>query len=84
MGVSTAVEVKVTDKSLLLHEDDEQHVIIPGFQPAKTYQVTLTSLSGNIRSYPSGFPCYTDPRGEFLFFLLAHSFSFRCTSQFGT
>ncbi|XP_028287396.1 receptor-type tyrosine-protein phosphatase H-like isoform X2 [Parambassis ranga] len=64
VGVLTAVEVNVKDKSSLLHEDDEQHVIIPGFQPAKTYQVTLTSLSGSIRSsYPSVFPCYTDPRG---------------------
>ncbi|XP_034414022.1 receptor-type tyrosine-protein phosphatase H-like isoform X7 [Cyclopterus lumpus] len=63
-GVWTSVEVNVTGRSYTVHENEEQHFKIPGFQPANTYEVSLASLSGTVRSYePFVFSCLTDPRG---------------------
>lgn len=43
----------------------EQHIIIPGFQPAKSHAISVTSVSEGKRSTPYVFSCVTDPRGEF-------------------
>lgn len=63
-GVWTSVEVNVTGKTHKV-ENGEQHIKISGFLPARTYEVSLASLSGTVRSYkPIVFSCPTDPRGE--------------------
>ncbi|XP_069547639.1 receptor-type tyrosine-protein phosphatase H-like [Brachyistius frenatus] len=63
-GVWTTVEVNVNGKNSTMHDNDTDYIIIPGFQPAKTYTVSVASLSGSIRSYePFVFSCATDPRG---------------------
>ncbi|XP_008281523.1 receptor-type tyrosine-protein phosphatase H isoform X3 [Stegastes partitus] len=65
-GVWTLVEVNVIGETHTVHNDDndEQEIIISGFQPAKTYQVSLNVLSGDVRSSkPFVFQCSTDPRG---------------------
>ncbi|KAM3591984.1 uncharacterized protein V6R79_010785 [Siganus canaliculatus] len=60
-GVLTEVEVNVTGQT---HNTSENHIIIPGFQPAKTYSVSVVSLSGTKRSQtPVALLCKTDPRG---------------------
>ncbi|XP_035771329.1 receptor-type tyrosine-protein phosphatase H [Neolamprologus brichardi] len=41
----------------------ETEIIIDGFQPAKKYNVSVTSLSGVRSSEPHVFYCQTDPRG---------------------
>ncbi|XP_044034999.1 receptor-type tyrosine-protein phosphatase H-like isoform X2 [Siniperca chuatsi] len=62
-GVWTSVEVNVTGKTHKV-KNGEQHLKISGFLPAKTYEVSLASLSGIVRSYkPFVFSCPTDPRG---------------------
>ncbi|XP_038592525.1 receptor-type tyrosine-protein phosphatase H-like isoform X3 [Micropterus salmoides] len=62
-GVWTSVEVNVTGKTHKV-ENGEQHIKISGFLPARTYEVSLASLSGTVRSYkPIVFSCPTDPRG---------------------
>lgn len=64
-GVWTAVEVDVRGETYTVPESDGQNLKIAGFQPAKTYVVSLTSLSGDTRSYkPLFFQCSTDPTGE--------------------
>lgn len=64
-GVWTAVEVNVTGKTYTGGKDGEQDIKIPGFQPARTYEVSLASLSKTVRSSePFVFSCSTDPRGE--------------------
>lgn len=63
-GVWTAVEVNVAEKTFK-KERVEQHIIIPGFQPAKKYKVSLASVSGSLRSEPVVFWCLTDARGEY-------------------
>ncbi|TNN80604.1 Receptor-type tyrosine-protein phosphatase eta [Liparis tanakae] len=63
-GVWTSVEVNVTGQSYQVPEYEERHFIIPGFQPANSYEVSLSSLSGTRRSFePFVFSCLTDPRG---------------------
>uniref|UniRef100_A0A3B4VN80 protein-tyrosine-phosphatase n=2 Tax=Seriola dumerili TaxID=41447 RepID=A0A3B4VN80_SERDU len=63
-GVVTEVEVNVTGQSHKALATKEQKIKISGFQPAKTYEVSLSSLSGTVRSYePFVFLCSTDPRG---------------------
>ncbi|XP_068162058.1 receptor-type tyrosine-protein phosphatase H-like [Antennarius striatus] len=61
-GVWTAVEVNVTGKTHTL-TDGENHIQISGFQPARTYEVSLASLSGARKSEPFVFLCATDGRG---------------------
>ncbi|XP_069011805.1 receptor-type tyrosine-protein phosphatase H-like [Embiotoca jacksoni] len=62
-GVWTTVEVNVNGKNSTVHANNTR-IIIPGFQPAKTYTVSVASLSGSIRSSePFVFSCATDPRG---------------------
>ena len=64
-GVWTSVEVNVTGKTYKVLENGEQHLIISGFLPARTYEVSLASLSGTVRSSdPFVFSCLTDPRGQ--------------------
>lgn len=61
-GVLTEVEVNVTGKT---HSTSAQYIVIDGFLPAKTYEVSLASLSGTVRSpVPFVLKCSTDPRGE--------------------
>ncbi|XP_030255654.1 receptor-type tyrosine-protein phosphatase H-like [Sparus aurata] len=67
-GVWTAVEVNVTGKSPKKVNHGEHYTILPGFLPAKHYEVSLSSLSGigkgsEQRSEPYVFSCATDPRG---------------------
>ncbi|XP_070707342.1 receptor-type tyrosine-protein phosphatase eta-like [Pempheris klunzingeri] len=63
-GVWTAVEVNVTGKTYKVDGFGEQNIKIAGFLPAKTYKVSIASLSGDVRSHePYVFPCRTDPRG---------------------
>lgn len=55
----------MTGQTHLVPEDGKQHVEISGFHPARTYAVSLSSLSGTERSYePFVFLCSTDPRGK--------------------
>lgn len=64
-GVWTDVEVNVTGGSHIVADNGQRQLTIPGFLPARTYEVSLTSLSGLERSYePFVFQCSTDPRGE--------------------
>lgn len=64
-GVWTAVEVNVTGNTHRVDKSGQQNLTIAGFQPAKTYEVSLASLSGSLRSSePYVFKCSTDPRGE--------------------
>lgn len=70
-GVWTAVEVNVTGKSPKKVNHGEHYTILPGFLPAKHYEVSLSSLSGigkgsEQRSEPYVFSCATDPRGEYV------------------
>lgn len=63
-GVWTGVEVNVTGKTHKVGQG-EHHLKISGFLPARTYQVSVASLSGTVRSSePFVFKCSTDPRGE--------------------
>ncbi|KAF3704484.1 Receptor-type tyrosine-protein phosphatase eta [Channa argus] len=60
-GVWTAVEINVIGKTLVYNKN--QNYKISGFQPAKNYEVSLTSLSGNVSSSTAFvFECSTDPR----------------------
>ncbi|KAL3967659.1 phylloquinone omega-hydroxylase/docosahexaenoic acid omega-hydroxylase [Sarotherodon galilaeus] len=62
-GEWTNAEVNVTGKTHTV-ASPETEIIIKGFQPAKKYKVSVTSLSGVRRSSePHVFYCQTDPRG---------------------
>ncbi|XP_051795405.1 receptor-type tyrosine-protein phosphatase H isoform X5 [Acanthochromis polyacanthus] len=64
VGVWTTVEVNVTGESYKVDDIEEQKIIIQGLQPARTYQVSLNSVSGHERRSNSlVFSCSTDPRG---------------------
>lgn len=64
-GIWTAVEVEVTGKVYKINDNETQNIEIPGLLPARTYELSITSLSGTVRSpEPSIFSCTTDPRGE--------------------
>lgn len=64
-GVWTQVEVNVSGQSHPVPANGEQSIQISGFQPARTYEVTVDTLSGHVRSSaPYVFLCDTDPRGE--------------------
>lgn len=64
-GLWTAVEVNVTGQTHKVGEAGEQDIKLSGFLPARTYEVSLTSISGTVRSSePFMFSCSTDPRGE--------------------
>ncbi|XP_042363480.1 receptor-type tyrosine-protein phosphatase H-like isoform X2 [Plectropomus leopardus] len=63
-GVWTSVEVNVMGQSHTQLANGEQYLILSGFQPARKYEVSITSISGTVRSYkPYVFQCLTDPRG---------------------
>ncbi|XP_042254372.1 receptor-type tyrosine-protein phosphatase eta-like isoform X7 [Thunnus maccoyii] len=63
-GLWTTVEVNVTGKTYKEHNNETQDIEIAGFQPARTYGVSLALISGNVRSRkPYVFQCPTDPRG---------------------
>ncbi|XP_055360427.1 receptor-type tyrosine-protein phosphatase H-like isoform X2 [Betta splendens] len=60
-GVWTEVELNVTGQT---HSTTAGFIVIPGFSPAKTYEVSVAALSGTLRSsVPFVFQCSTDPRG---------------------
>ncbi|XP_061666416.1 receptor-type tyrosine-protein phosphatase H-like [Syngnathoides biaculeatus] len=63
-GLWTSVEVNVSGRTHTVQDVEQRHIKIGGFQPARTYQVSLSSLSGTSRrSEPYVFQCPTDPRG---------------------
>lgn len=62
-GVRTAVEVIARGQKYKIEGDGEQSLTVSGFQPARTYEVSVTSLSESVRSEPYVFSCLTDPRG---------------------
>ncbi|KAM9773745.1 receptor-type tyrosine-protein phosphatase H isoform 1-T1 [Syngnathus typhle] len=63
-GLWTAVEVNVSGQTHRVQGMKERHIEIGGFQPARTYAVSLASLSGSARkSKAYVFQCPTDPRG---------------------
>lgn len=67
VGMWTDVEVNVTGKPKKI-PNTVQYIVIPGFLPARTYEVSLASFSGTVRSSePFVFKCSTDPRGESVF-----------------
>ncbi|CAI5659123.1 unnamed protein product [Oreochromis niloticus] len=71
-GEWTNVEVNVTGKTHTV-ASPETKIIIDGFQPAKKFKVSVTSLSGLRRSSePHVFYCQTDPRGSFVLRLFRH------------
>lgn len=80
-GVWTAVEVNASGRTHKTSVQEEQYITVSGFQPAKTYQVSLAALSGTVRSLePSVFPCSTDPRGKSCCSLLCFTHSRRWLS----
>uniref|UniRef100_UPI0037E84A90 receptor-type tyrosine-protein phosphatase H-like n=1 Tax=Semicossyphus pulcher TaxID=241346 RepID=UPI0037E84A90 len=62
-GVWTEVQVNVSGKTEKILDNETQHIIIPGFLPAKTYRVSVWTVSGPRWSAPYVFTCATDPRG---------------------
>ncbi|XP_063750219.1 receptor-type tyrosine-protein phosphatase H-like isoform X2 [Eleginops maclovinus] len=63
-GVWTSVNVNVTGKSPEILENGERSLEISGFLPARKYEVSIASVSGDVRSSdPLVFTCLTDPRG---------------------
>ncbi|XP_071319679.1 receptor-type tyrosine-protein phosphatase H-like isoform X2 [Trachinotus anak] len=63
-GFWTEVEVNVIGQTHKVPGNAERKLKLSGFQPAKKYEVSLSSLSGTVRSYePFVFMCSTDPRG---------------------
>lgn len=64
-GIWTAVEAEVTGELYITSGNRTQNIEISGLLPARTYEVSITSLSGTVRSPESFvFSCTTDPRGE--------------------
>lgn len=64
-GVWTSVEVNVSGHTRSVLPNEKQEVKISGFQPARNYEVSLHSKSGQRSSgEPFVFSCLTDPRGE--------------------
>ncbi|XP_076743561.1 receptor-type tyrosine-protein phosphatase H isoform X3 [Maylandia zebra] len=61
-GEWTNAEVNVTGKTHTV-ASPETEITINGFQPAKKYKVSVTSMSGVRSSEPHVFYCQTDPRG---------------------
>ncbi|XP_017274033.2 receptor-type tyrosine-protein phosphatase H isoform X3 [Kryptolebias marmoratus] len=61
-GVWQKVRVNMSDQSYLVNQTEKQ-LVINGLQPAKTYKVSLVSLSGSRCSESSVFLCNTDNRG---------------------
>ncbi|XP_062298054.1 receptor-type tyrosine-protein phosphatase H-like [Scomber scombrus] len=62
-GLWTEVEVNVTGKTKK-YDNETQKITIPGFLPAKSYEVSIALLSENVMSCtPYVFQCQTDPSG---------------------
>ncbi|XP_013863727.1 receptor-type tyrosine-protein phosphatase H isoform X2 [Austrofundulus limnaeus] len=61
-GVWTHVMVNISNQFKIIH-GGELDVVINELQPAKTYKVSLVSVSGDRHSYPFFFNCKTDDRG---------------------
>ncbi|XP_077407717.1 receptor-type tyrosine-protein phosphatase H-like [Vanacampus margaritifer] len=63
-GIWTAVEVNVSGQMHTVSGMEQGQIKIGGFQPARTYEVSLSALSATARkSEPYVFLCSTDPRG---------------------
>ncbi|KAJ0015903.1 hypothetical protein NQD34_014193 [Periophthalmus magnuspinnatus] len=63
-GIWDSVEVSVSNNEHKVIENMEvYYAVIPNVQPARKYEVTVTSLSGPRRSKPCSFTCQTDSRG---------------------
>lgn len=70
-GVWTAVEVIVRGQKYTIAKDDDQSLNVSGFLPARTYEVSVASLSGSSRkSELYVFSCLTDPRGVLMSLIL--------------
>lgn len=63
-GIWSAVEVNVTDQKPIVTPNGATHAVIPGFQPAKKYKVSIATLLETERSEPFVFYCQTDERGK--------------------
>ncbi|KAM9336637.1 receptor-type tyrosine-protein phosphatase H-like [Symphorus nematophorus] len=62
-GIWTQAQVTVNGETYNVSTDEKGHKEIPGFLPARTYEVSLVSVSGTKRNEPHVFPCATDPSG---------------------
>ncbi|KAJ8399939.1 hypothetical protein AAFF_G00406690 [Aldrovandia affinis] len=62
-GVWTQVEVKISGRNPHNATGTEMGTVILGVKPAQTYHMTVTSVSGTMRSASVTFQCETDPRG---------------------
>ncbi|XP_030622917.1 receptor-type tyrosine-protein phosphatase eta [Chanos chanos] len=60
VGKRTGVQVNMSGKSFT---ENGNRLEIPGQQPAQWYHLTVTSLSGEMRSESVSISCQTDPRG---------------------
>lgn len=64
-GVWNAVKLDMNGENCTVNKT--QQIEVHGLQPAKTYEVSLASLSkGGTSSPPFVFLCSTDPRGEYV------------------
>ncbi|XP_053722624.1 receptor-type tyrosine-protein phosphatase H-like isoform X2 [Synchiropus splendidus] len=63
VGRWDAVDINVAGNSRSFPKKDPAQYSIAGFQPAKTYQVSVTILSGSLGNPNPVFDCHTDPRG---------------------
>ncbi|KAL4617845.1 receptor-type tyrosine-protein phosphatase H [Arapaima gigas] len=62
-GVWTRVEVQVAGGTVETLPSTETSAVVGGVQPARTYLITLTAFSGDLRSPSTSLRCTADPRG---------------------
>ena len=63
-GKWTEVQIKVNGKTHDVSADEDRQKEISGLLPARTYEVSVVSISGDQTSEPYVFQCETDPTGE--------------------
>ncbi|KAM9816964.1 receptor-type tyrosine-protein phosphatase H-like [Neosynchiropus ocellatus] len=63
VGRWDAVDINVAGKDSTFPKRDPAQYTISGLQPAKRYQVSVTTVSGRLRNPSPVFGCHTDPRG---------------------
>ncbi|KAI5620882.1 receptor-type tyrosine-protein phosphatase H [Silurus asotus] len=59
-GKRTAVQVNISSQSF---SQTGENMYIDGLLPAQWYTITVSALSGPMKSVPVSIPCQTDPRG---------------------
>ncbi|XP_064178165.1 receptor-type tyrosine-protein phosphatase H-like isoform X3 [Anguilla rostrata] len=62
-GVWTQVQVEISGRSPHNVTGTQLDTVIKDVKPAQTYYMTVTSVSGTMKSKPVSFECTTDPRG---------------------